>query len=325
VNAAGPWVDLIRALDRPGEPPVLHLTKGIHLVFRAEDLPVHHCVVMRARDGRPVFAVPRGSQVYVGTTDTSYEGPLEEPAVTMADAAYLLEALDRSFAGLALGAGDVVGTWAGLRPLIHEEGRRPSEISRKDEITVGASGLVTIAGGKLTTYQRMAERVLDAALPLLRCAPAPAAADQQPLAGGDLGGAPDLAAYAASAAVRSGMKGVAPDVLARLIGIYGSDALEVVCSADGPEALAPLAPGVALSAAEVRHAARREMACTLADVLERRSPLALFSTEDARAVAPAVAGILAREIGWSAARLAAEIADFDRQAAARLAWREPTA
>ena len=323
VNAAGPWVDAIRALDRPAAPPVLHLTKGIHLVFRAEALPVHHCVVMRACDGRPVFAVPRGPWVYVGTTDTSYEGPLEEPPVTNADAAYLLEALGRSFAGFALGVRDVIGAWAGLRPLIHEEGRSPSEISRKDEIAVGASGLVTIAGGKLTTYRRMAERVLDAARPLLGGVPISSAADLQPLAGGDLGGAPDLTAYAASAAVRSGMEGVASDVLTRLIETYGSDAPEVVRDAGGePGALAPLAPGIALSTAEVRHAARREMACTLADVLERRSPLALFATEDARAVAPAVARILAREIGWNAARLDAEIAGFTRQAAARLAWRE---
>jgi glycerol-3-phosphate dehydrogenase len=322
VNAAGPWVDEIRALDQPAEPPVLHLTKGIHIVFRATDLPVRHCVVIQARDCRPVFAVPRGSRVYVGTTDTSYEGPLEEPPVTMADVAYLLEALGHGFTGLALGAGDVVGTWAGLRPLVHEGGRHPSEISRKDEIAVGASGLITIAGGKLTTYRRMAERVLEAALLSLGGGPALPAENHLPLAGGDLGGASDLAAYAASAAARSGMEGVAPDVRERLIRTYGSDALEVVRAADEPGALAPLAPGIALSAAEVRHAARREMVCTLADVLERRSSLALFATEDARAVAPAVAGILAREIGWSAARLASEIADFDCRAAARLAWQE---
>jgi glycerol-3-phosphate dehydrogenase len=324
VNAAGPWVDAIRALDRSEDRPVLHLTKGIHLVFRAADLPIRHCVVLQARDKRPVFAVPRGDYVYVGTTDTSYEGPLEEPEVTAEDASYLLEAMDRTFANGALGVGRIVGSWAGLRPLVHEEGRSPSEISRKDEIAVATSGLITIAGGKLTTYRRMAERVLDAAASFLGPAPSlDTGADRVALAGGDLHGAPDLATYARSAEVCAAFEGVPPDTASRLIDVHGSDALEVVQAAGGsPEALVPLAAGVPLTAAEVRHAVRREMACTLTDVLERRSRLALFATEAARAVAPAVAGILAEELGWSAARVQDELAQFDRQAVARLRWRD---
>ncbi len=167
VNAAGPWVDELRRLARAEDGPRLHLTKGIHLVLRAKDLPARHCVVMRARDRRPVFVVPYGRHVYVGTTDTSYEGPLEEPAIVPEDAEYLFDAVARSFAGPAISARDVVGAWAGLRPLVHEKGKRPSEISRKDEIVVSGRGLVTIAGGKLTTYRRMAERVVETAAALL--------------------------------------------------------------------------------------------------------------------------------------------------------------
>jgi glycerol-3-phosphate dehydrogenase len=321
VNAAGPWVDEVRGLDRPGERPVLHLTKGIHLVFPRTLLPVSHSVVMRGHDGRPLFTVPHRDWIYVGTTDTSYQGPLDEPAVTADDAEYVLEALRRTFPGLALDAGAVTGTWAGLRPLVHEEGRSPSEISRKDEIAVSPTGLVTIAGGKLTTYRRMAERVLETVATMLGKAAAPARSDRQPLAGGDLDGAPDLAAYAASPAVRAGMEGVPPTTMARLVDTYGSDALEVVQAAGTPEALAPLAPGVPLTAAEVRHAVRREMACTLADVLERRSRLALFATEEARAIAPAVARIVAEERDWTDARREAELARFDELARARLGWR----
>jgi glycerol-3-phosphate dehydrogenase len=151
VNAAGPWVDAVRALDVPGGPGTLTLTKGIHLVFRAEDLPARHCVVMNARDGRPVFTVRRGPHVYVGTTDTPYEGPLDEPPITGEDAAYLLDAVVRTFPALGLGVRHVVGAWAGLRPLVRVEGKAPSEISRRDEITVSAAGVVTVAGGKLTT------------------------------------------------------------------------------------------------------------------------------------------------------------------------------
>lgn len=309
VNAAGPWVEAVRRLDADAAGPVLHLTKGIHLVFRAEDLPVRHCVVMRARDRRPLFTVPYGAQVYVGTTDTSYEGPLDEPAVTVEDAEYVFETLARSFPDLHLGPEHVVGTWAGLRPLVHEEGRNPSEISRKDEIAVSANGLVTIAGGKLTTYRRMAERVVDAALPLLgRSAPGGRSASE-PLAGGD-GGESVPAPNVVPAETRE-----------RVRAAHGSDAGEVYALAADATAWQSLARDVPLSAAEVRHAVRHEMACTLADVLERRSRLALFATEQAAAVAPAVAAIIAAELGWTSERRDAELAAFARQCEARLAWR----
>ncbi|MGH7895609.1 MAG: glycerol-3-phosphate dehydrogenase C-terminal domain-containing protein, partial [Candidatus Binatia bacterium] len=168
---------------------------------------------------------------------------------------------------------------------------------------------------------RMAERVLAAVVPVLGCGSTASNSDTRPLAGGDLAGAPDLASYAASPEVRAGMEGVPPQTLSRLLEAYGSDALEVVHCAGEPEALAPLAPGVPLSVAEVRHAARREMVCTVTDVLERRSRLALFATEEARAAAPAVARILADELHWTDARRDAEIARFEHQADARLGWR----
>jgi glycerol-3-phosphate dehydrogenase len=309
VNAAGPWVDAVRRLDVEAPGPVLHLTKGIHLVFRVEDLPVRHCVVMRARDRRPLFTVPRGPYVYVGTTDTSYEGPLEEPAVTAEDAEYLFDTLTRSFPDLHLASGHVVGAWAGLRPLVHEEGRSPSEISRKDEIAVSPSGLITIAGGKLTTYRRMAERVVEAALSLLqRTAPA-GRSSSEPLAGGDLAADPVVAGF------------VPGEIRARLRAVHGSDAGEVCALADDLASWEPLAPDVPLSPAEVRHAVRREMACTLADVLERRSRLALFATERACAVAPKVAALVGAELGWSDERRDAELAAFTHQCEARLGWR----
>ena len=310
VNAAGPWLEAVRRMDADARGPVLHLTKGIHLVFRTEDLPARHCVVMRARDRRPIFTVPRGPYVYVGTTDTSYDGPLDEPAVTQEDAEYLFETLGRTFPGLRLGPEHVVGTWAGVRPLVHEEGRSPSEISRKDEVAVSANGLITIAGGKLTTYRRMAERVLEAAIPLLGSAAPAGRSGVEPLAGG--------AAVVPEATAAT----VPPDLRARVTAIHGSDAGEVLACADDAADLAPLAPGIPLCVAEVRHAVRREMARTLADVLERRTRLALFGTARAREIAPRVAAIVATELGWSAERRESELAAFARQCDARLAWRD---
>src|SRR5204863_344590 len=161
VNAAGPWVDVVRARARALSGARLHLTKGIHLVVRRDRLPVQHIVVMQARDRRSVFAVPHGDFTYLGTTDTDYGAPTAYPEVTSKDAAYLFEAAQRTFAGPPLTSADVVATWAGLRPLLHEEGKSPSEISRRDEIMEAENGLVSIAGGKLTTHRRMAERVVD--------------------------------------------------------------------------------------------------------------------------------------------------------------------
>jgi glycerol-3-phosphate dehydrogenase len=321
VNAGGPWVDVIRRQDRPEDLPSLHLTKGIHVVFRNVDLPARHCVVMRAMDGRPVFVVPCGPHVYLGTTDTNYDGPLEEPAITGDDVAYLQEAVSRTFSGINVAPECAIGAWAGLRPLIQEAGKKPSEISRKDEIVVSPSGLVTIAGGKLTAYRRMAERVVDTVAPLIgRTLPASPSAEQ-PLPGGDLGGARDLEAFAALPVVRSALKGLSTDTVSRLIATYGSDALEVVSTTTDPDAFAPLAPDAHLSRAEVRYAVRHEMAHTLVDILERRTRLAFFATESAHAVAPVVAKIAAAELGWNESRTQRELDVFARQCKARLAWR----
>jgi glycerol-3-phosphate dehydrogenase len=276
---------------------------------------------MRAADGRPVFVVPRGSHVYVGTTDTDYTGPLDEPTIGADDVAYLLDALRRTFQGIDVAPERAIGAWAGLRPLVQEPGKKPSEISRKDEIIVTPNGLVTIAGGKLTAYRRMAERVVDSTAALIgRKLPASPSADQN-LPGGDLGSARTLEAFAELPEVRAALARVPAETAARLIASYGSDALDVARDADGPDALSPVAPDVPLSAAEVRYAIRHEMALTLVDVLERRTRLAFFATETARAAAPAVAAIAARELDWTEARMHEEIAAFTQQCDARLAWR----
>ncbi len=321
VNATGPWVDDVRRLDQPDDAPSLHLTKGIHVVFRPSDLPARHCVVMRARDGRPVFVVPRRDHVYVGTTDTDYVGPLDEPQITADDVAYLLEALERTFQGIAATRDRAIGAWAGLRPLVQEPGKKPSEISRKDEIVVSPTGIVTIAGGKLTAYRRMAERVVETVAPLVGRSLAVSRSAEEALPGGDLQGVPDLGSFGALPSVRAALGTLSPDTGARLIATYGSDALDLVATADGPEAWSPVATGVPLCVAEVQYSIRHEMARTLVDVLERRTRLSYFATDVARDAAPAVAAIAARDLGWDTDRIRREVDGFTRQCDARLAWR----
>ncbi len=167
VSAAGPWVDKIRKKDNSINHKYLHLTKGVHIVFPHEKLPIQQSVYFDVEDGRMIFAIPRGRCTYVGTTDTNYSGDLNRVVATKEDAEYLIKAANNTFPNVNLSLEDVESNWAGLRPLIHEEEKDPSELSRKDEIFISDSGLISIAGGKLTGYRKMAHRVIDTVLKTL--------------------------------------------------------------------------------------------------------------------------------------------------------------
>ncbi|MEO8812070.1 MAG: glycerol-3-phosphate dehydrogenase/oxidase, partial [Caulobacteraceae bacterium] len=161
VNAAGPWVDVVRALESAQAPPRLSLTRGVHLVVPHARLPVNRTVILPAADRRSIFAVPRGEVMYLGTTDTFYPRAEAWPPVTAADVAYLLSAAAARFCSPPLTPADIVSAWSGVRPLVAQAGKSPSDISRHDELWTGPAGVLSIAGGKLTAYRRMAERVVD--------------------------------------------------------------------------------------------------------------------------------------------------------------------
>lgn len=161
VNAAGPWVDTLRERDNSRKGKRLHLTKGIHIVLPKEKLPVNQAIYFDIQDERMIFAIPRGRTTYVGTTDTNYKEEIDDVKPDRMDAQYLIDGINETFPTVQLKLGDIESSWAGLRPLIHEEGKSASELSRKDEIFISPSGLLSIAGGKLTGYRKMAERVVD--------------------------------------------------------------------------------------------------------------------------------------------------------------------
>ncbi len=163
VNACGPWVDLLRKEDNSLKGKRLQLTKGVHIVFSYEKLPLVQAAYFDVGDGRMIFAIPRNGITYVGTTDTVYNQSIDTPQCNKEDVAYLLKAINHVFPSVSLKAEDIVSSWAGLRPLIYEDGKSASELSRKDEVMVSASGLVSIAGGKLTGYRLMAAKVVDMA------------------------------------------------------------------------------------------------------------------------------------------------------------------
>ena len=163
INATGPWVDLVRSeLDKDElKGKRLLPTKGVHLVFPREKFPLKQSVYFDVSDGRMIFGIPRGKITYVGTTDTVYHDDLDKVSTDLEDAVYLIDAVNSMFPDIELRVEDIESSWAGLRPLIFEEGKSASELSRKDEVFESENGLISIAGGKLTGYRKMAERVVD--------------------------------------------------------------------------------------------------------------------------------------------------------------------
>ena len=161
VNATGPWVDGLRKKDKSLNEHQIKLTKGIHLTISHDRFNLSNAVYFDNTDGRMIFVIPRDESVYIGTTDTFYNDNLENPKVKLDDVNYLLDAVNKMFPSIKLKINDIESSWAGLRPLIHKKGKKPSELSRKDEIFTSESGLISIAGGKLTGYRLMAKKVVD--------------------------------------------------------------------------------------------------------------------------------------------------------------------
>lgn len=161
VSAAGPWVDQLRTSDNSLTGKRLFHSKGAHLVVSRKRMPIKQAVYFDIPDGRMMFAIPRHRITYLGTTDTPYKGDIDQVYADRADANYILDAVNNMFPDVNLTIDDVESSWAGLRPLIFEEGKSASEMSRKDEIFESESGLISIAGGKLTGYRKMAQRVVD--------------------------------------------------------------------------------------------------------------------------------------------------------------------
>lgn len=161
VSAAGPWVDLIRKKDKSLTAKRIFHAKGVHLVVPQERFPVKQSIYFDLPDGRMCFAIPRDRSTYFGTTDTPFKNDPDHVGITTEDVEYLLVGVNNMFEGLNLKASEIESSWAGLRPLIFEEGKSASEMSRKDEIFESDSGLLSIAGGKLTGYRKMSERIMD--------------------------------------------------------------------------------------------------------------------------------------------------------------------
>lgn len=330
LNATGPWTDRTRALAGEQDRPLLRPTKGVHIVVDAARLGLPTAVVMfHPRDGRVLFAIPWGDRTYIGTTDTDYEGDPADVAASRSDIEYLLESTGEYFPDARLVPDDVISTWAGLRPLIAAtEGVKESQVSREHEIRVDTSGLITIAGGKLTTYRRMGAEVVDEALSYLRVlglAPRKlrAASTEVEALPGAVGWPEDDDASDVARQIEEAGEGLISEPTALLLAsVYGMRGLDVAGRARADQALAaPLVPGRPEILAQIDFAVEKELAATLIDVLSRRTQLFLRDLDQGLGAAPAVADRMAILLGWDEARKQAELAAYQAEVDRSRRWR----
>lgn len=300
INASGPWVDDLRELDDSKKGKTMHLTKGVHLVIDESKFPISNAIYFDTPfdDKRMMFAIPREGKTYIGTTDTNYKGDPKEPGVTLADVEYILAAANQMFDITPIQVADVESSWSGVRPLIHEEGKDPSEISRKDEIFHSESGLFTIAGGKLTGYRKMSEKVVDQVMLELSIEEGRAyrksATKNLILSGGDVGGGDLFDQFVAEKVEVGTHLGLDSLTAEALVHRYGSNVDEVYSylKASQGSALEPV------DYLMLHYGLEHEMVIKPIDYLLRRSSQLLFDSEHAKAVKELIVDEMAEYYDW---------------------------
>lgn len=314
LNAAGPWIqEIFEASDLP-IPHRIVPSKGIHILLDRKRLPLRAASFIRSPEGRSGLAMPRGPWVYVGTSDTEYHDDPDRARAEPGEVDELLDLVRASFPDMGIGPGDVVSTWAGLRPLVHEKGKSTRDMSRADRVWHSPPGLVTVAGGKLTTYRPMARRILRAVAGALgEPLPGRETTDRVELPGAPGEPLPRFRERTEKALRAAGVEGRA---LERLAFLYGTELDTLLAwGNEDPEWLAPLAEGVPALRGEVRLAVEHEMAMGLGDILDRRMALLLFEAGGGREAADEAARIAGPRLGWSPARAREEVETYGTMAA----------
>ncbi|WP_197537110.1 glycerol-3-phosphate dehydrogenase/oxidase [Carnobacterium maltaromaticum] len=315
INASGPWVDDLRELDDSKKGKTMHLTKGVHLVIDESKFPISNAIYFDTPfdDKRMMFAIPREGKIYIGTTDTNYKGDPKEPGVTLADVEYILAAANQMFDITPIQVADVESSWSGVRPLIHEEGKDPSEISRKDEIFHSESGLFTIAGGKLTGYRKMSEKVVDQVMLELSIEEGRAyrksATKNLILSGGDVGGGDLFDQFVAEKVEVGTHLGLDSLTAEALVHRYGSNVDEVYSylKASQGSALEPV------DYLMLHYGLEHEMVIKPIDYLLRRSSQLLFDSEHAKAVKELIVDEMAEYYDWDEAVRAEYLDEVEQQ------------
>jgi len=320
VNATGPWADLVRRLEDPRAEPLLRPTKGVHVVVRRDRIGHRHAIIFTSPvDGRVMFVLPWGEWSYIGTTDTDTSDPPDQVAADEEDVVYLLRSANSIFPGARLGPEDVITTWAGLRPLLAADPKAPaSAISREHRIVRGAGGVLTIVGGKLTTWRSMAAELVDQVESVLgheHRGRGRALSRTQPLPGGD-------AAVIDSFRAEGLDLGLLPEAVDLLLRLFGSEtpAIYALCR-ERPGLVEPVHPRHPAIGGAVVQAVRRELALRVDDVLDRRLHLTTETADRGDAAIESVAALMAAELGWAPDFMAAEISHARAAALAGSRWR----
>lgn len=299
INAAGPWVDEVKEFDGHSNGKNLILSKGIHLVFDQSVFPLHQAIYFDTPDKRMIFAVPRDGKAYVGTTDTFFDGDPKEMQITEEDRTYILDAIHYMFPDVSVTEKDVESSWAGVRPLIHEDGKNPSEISRRDEIWESERGLITIAGGKLTGYRKMAETVVNKISSLLQQEKGlhfkRSNTKNMPISGGDVGGSAHYSRYFNQAVNRGMLLGFTEHESRHLAALYGSNVDKVLTIPYDESESMPRILYVKL-----RYAIEHEMTAKPTDFFIRRTGDLFFNIKNVQDAKEDVLAKMSQLLNWSA-------------------------
>ena len=300
VSAVGPWTDELRRLETPGTPSSVRGTKGVHIAVPRERIGNRDALTLLSPvDGRVMFVLPAGTHAIIGTTDTPTDEPPGDVRASEEDIEYLLRTVGSFFPRARLSRGDVVSAWAGIRPLVASGyGAGPSSASREHAVVRSPRGLIVVSGGKLTTYRIIAADVVAEVERALHRAPLPVPTADLPLPGADF---TSLDAERRAAAERTASRAIGD----RLVFAHGSAWRDVLALADGdPSLREPLVPGLPYLRAEVAWAVLHERACTLADILVRRMPVAFETRDNGRAAAGDASSIMAGLLGWNREEIA---------------------
>jgi glycerol-3-phosphate dehydrogenase len=330
INATGPWTDRTIAMSTPAARSLLRPTKGVHIVVAREKLPVNNAVVcFHPDDERVLFAIPWGDSTYVGTTDTDFEGDAGQVYATLEDVEYLVEAAEYYFPNNPIHHDDIISTWAGLRPLISKEGVSESAVSREHEIIVGPDGLVTIAGGKLTTYRRMSAEVVDVATKWLRMTGKlpgklkPAETDSAPLPGAVNWPQDDNHARVAKEVLAAADGRISQASAELLANTYGMRSIKVARLAYKDRALAEsIVEGRPEIMAQVEYGVKEELASTVTDILIQRTQIFYRDPDQGLKASSKVADHMAKLLGWDEATRKENIVSYAHDVSLSRKWRE---
>ncbi|MCM3726141.1 glycerol-3-phosphate dehydrogenase/oxidase [Neobacillus cucumis] len=303
VNAAGPWVDGLRLLDQSKDGKSLQLSKGVHLVFDQSRFPLKQAVYFDTPDGRMMFAIPRDGKTYVGTTDTFYDRDIVHPKITVNDRRYIINAIHYMFPDVQINDEDIESSWAGVRPLIHEEGKNPSDISRKDEIWKSDSSLITIAGGKLTGYRKMAETVVDLLVEQFNAEEGikyPGCLTKVlPISGGDVGGSKNFEHYVGENMSKGLKAGLSIEEAEQLTRLYGSNVETVFNLLEKNLEDYKLYRMPRTLFASLIYGIEEEMAVTPVDFFYRRTGAILFNIDSVKKWKKQVIDYMEKRFNWT--------------------------